>query len=247
MLSFNLSTAVLIDAPVNIETSHALADWVSEIIGNKTLTHIYITHGHGDHFFGIPVLQQRFPVVIAVATERTIAHVAEQLTYARFWSATFPDQIPTQDETIQSLPLNEIFHLDDHLLQAIEVGQSDTCNTTLLHIPSLELVITGDAVYGECFHYLVETNAAELRLEWIRAVDKIESLRPKIVVPSHKQIRDGYGTDHFENTRQYIKDWGILLEVATNAENLKDNITTLYPQRFGDWILGISIDEVFPN
>ncbi|KAK6608065.1 hypothetical protein H4I96_04300 [Botrytis cinerea] len=244
------STAVLVDAPVNIETSHALADWVSEIIGNKTLTHIYVTHGHGDHFFGIPVLQQRFPGVIAIATERTIAHVAEQLSYAEFiefWSATFPDQIPTQNETIQPLPLNGKFYLEGHLLQAVEVGQSDTYNTTVLHVPSLELVITGDAVYGECFQYLVETNTAELRAEWIRAVDKIESLRPKIVVPSHKQIWDGYGTDHFEKTRQYIKDWETLLEVATSASDLKEKTIALYPQRVGDWILGISIDEVFPN
>ncbi|TGO48430.1 hypothetical protein BCON_0240g00090 [Botryotinia convoluta] len=239
------STAVLVDTPVNIETSYALANWVSEIIGNKSLTHIYITHGHGDHFFGIPVLQKRFPGVIAVATERTIAHVAEKLSYAEFvefWSATFPDQIPTQNETIQPLPHNGKF-----ILRAVEVGQSDTYNTTVLHVPSLELVITGDAVYGGCFQYLFETNTAELRAEWIRAVNKIESLRPKIMVPSHKQIWNGYGTDYFEKTRQYIKDWEILLEVATSAEYLKDKITTLYPQRVGDWILSISIDEVFPN
>ncbi|KAF7920564.1 uncharacterized protein EAE97_011457 [Botrytis byssoidea] len=238
-----VSTAVLVDAPVNIGTSHALADWVSAIIGNKALTHIYITHGQDNHFLGIPVLQQHFPDMIAEATERNIAHVAEQLNFAEFvesWSATFPDQIPTQDETIQPLPLEGKFYLEDHLLQAVGFGQSDTYNTTVLHIPCLELVITGDAVYGECFQYLVETNTAELRAEWIRAVAKIETLRPKIVVPSHKQIWDGYGRDHLENTGQYIKNCEILLEVTTSAEDLKKKITALYVQRVGVWILGTS-------
>ncbi|KAF7861395.1 hypothetical protein EAF04_007960 [Stromatinia cepivora] len=200
-------TAVLIDAPVNIETTLALADWISEIIGNKTLTYVYITHGHGDHFFGIPVPQQRFPGVATVATERTIAHVAEQLSYAEFvefWSASFHNQIPTQNETIQPLPSDGKFYLEEHLLRP-------------------------------------------LKAEWIRAIDKIESLQPKIVVPSHKQIWDGYGTDHFEKTRQYIKDWANLIEVATTAKDLEEKITALYPQRVGDWILEISIDEVNPN
>ncbi|EDO02407.1 hypothetical protein SS1G_04883 [Sclerotinia sclerotiorum 1980 UF-70] len=46
------------------------------MVDNKTLTCIYITHGCGDHFFGIPVLQRRSSGVMAVATEQTIAQVA---------------------------------------------------------------------------------------------------------------------------------------------------------------------------
>jgi glyoxylase-like metal-dependent hydrolase (beta-lactamase superfamily II) len=243
-------SAVLVDAPVNIQTATDLADWIEATIPGKKLTHIYVTHGHGDHFFGIPVLQQRFPGVVAVATRRTIAHVAEQLTkeeFVDFWGAVFPNQIPAQNETIQALPLNGKFSLEGHLLQAVEVGQSDTYNTTVLHVPDLDLVVTGDAVYGECYQYLVETNTPELRAQWIAAIDKIERLNPKIVVPSHKQPSDVYGTEHFEKTRQYIRDWAKLIEVATSGEDLLRRITALYPQRVGDWILAISIEEVFPS
>jgi glyoxylase-like metal-dependent hydrolase (beta-lactamase superfamily II) len=46
--------AVLVDAPTTVEQAAALADWV--VANGKNLTTIYVTHGHGDHFFGIGTL-----------------------------------------------------------------------------------------------------------------------------------------------------------------------------------------------
>src|SRR5258707_10185952 len=51
--------AVLVDTFLTAEASQALADWV--MASGKNLTTIYLTHGHGDHFFGIGLLKQRFP------------------------------------------------------------------------------------------------------------------------------------------------------------------------------------------
>jgi glyoxylase-like metal-dependent hydrolase (beta-lactamase superfamily II) len=43
--------AVLIDTPLTSAQTQDLVDWIKSIILNKRLTTIYITHGHGDHFF----------------------------------------------------------------------------------------------------------------------------------------------------------------------------------------------------
>jgi glyoxylase-like metal-dependent hydrolase (beta-lactamase superfamily II) len=43
--------AVLVDAFMTVEQASALADWVTS--RGKNLTTIYITHGHGDHWFGV--------------------------------------------------------------------------------------------------------------------------------------------------------------------------------------------------
>src|SRR6266852_9472150 len=49
--------AVLVDAMLTVEQVNALVDWVAA--SGKNLTTIYVTHGHGDHFFGIGALLDR--------------------------------------------------------------------------------------------------------------------------------------------------------------------------------------------
>ena len=100
-------SAILIDAPSTINASEALADWIETIIPGKKLTHVYITHGHGDHFFGVPILQKRFPGLVPIATKRTIDHIAQQLEkefFETFWEPIFPGQIPEQNEVFTAVP-----------------------------------------------------------------------------------------------------------------------------------------------
>src|ERR1700755_1766997 len=58
--------AVLVDTFLTNEQSQILVDWVGA--SGRNLTAVYITHGHGDHFFGLASLLERFPQTSAVAT-----------------------------------------------------------------------------------------------------------------------------------------------------------------------------------
>jgi glyoxylase-like metal-dependent hydrolase (beta-lactamase superfamily II) len=53
-LIYGQRDAVLVDALLTVEQAHALVDWIAA--SGKNLTTIYVTHGHGDHFFGIAAL-----------------------------------------------------------------------------------------------------------------------------------------------------------------------------------------------
>ena len=68
-LIYGMRDAVLVDAFMTVSQSNALADWVAS--KHKNLTTIYITHGHGDHWFGVGTLLERFPNARAVATPNT--------------------------------------------------------------------------------------------------------------------------------------------------------------------------------
>ena len=107
-LIHGVHSAILIDAPATVVETEALADWIESTIPGKRLTHVYITHGHGDHFFGVPVLQKRFPGLVPIATERTIEHIEQQLEpgfFSVFWASVFPNgQIPEQNEVFNAVP-----------------------------------------------------------------------------------------------------------------------------------------------
>ena len=64
-LIFCQRDAVLVDAFLTVEQAAALVEWVAA--SGKNLTTIYVTHGHGDHLFGIGALLNRFPKARAMA------------------------------------------------------------------------------------------------------------------------------------------------------------------------------------
>src|SRR5216683_5205532 len=86
--------AVLVDTFLTTEQSKTLLDWV--VARGKNLTAIYITHGHGDHFFGLAPLLERFPRAKAVATPEIVEAMQAQLAPASidgFWRRLYPGQI----------------------------------------------------------------------------------------------------------------------------------------------------------
>jgi hypothetical protein len=54
-----------------------------------------------------------------------------------------------------------------------------------LYVPSIGLIVGGDAVYNGIHPHLSETDT-QSRLEWISTLDKLEALKSKAVVAGHK-------------------------------------------------------------
>ena len=112
----------------------------------KTLKAIYITHAHGDHFFGLKILQDRFPGVRAFATPEVVARMKLQITPEKLngrWRKLFPDQIPDVISIAEPLQGDEI-DLEGRKLAVVRLGHTDTDDTTCLHVPSIGLVVAGE-------------------------------------------------------------------------------------------------------
>jgi glyoxylase-like metal-dependent hydrolase (beta-lactamase superfamily II) len=222
--------AVLVDAFMTVKQANDLADWVAA--SGKNLTTIYITHGHGDHWFGIGALLERFPNARAVATPDVVRvmrqHASPELL-ERFWKAGFPGQIPDRLVIAEELKGN-VIDLEGHDLVAVELGHTDTDFTTCLNVPSDGLVVAGDAAYNDVHLYLVESNAKSRR-EWISALDKIASLNPRAVIAAHKRPGNDDNPRIIEETRQYIRDFDRLVGTTATAQELYDKMLEIYPNR----------------
>jgi len=244
-LIYGRRDAVLVDALLTVEQTQALVEWVAA--SGKNLTTIYVTHGHGDHFFGLGALLDRFPNARAVATPDVVKVMRKQASreyVATFWKPRYPTQIPERLVIAEELKGN-VIDLEGHELVAVEVGHTDTDHTTCLHVPSVDLVVAGDAAYNDVHLYLAESNG-QTRKEWIAALDKIETLKPRAVIAGHKKAEKDDSPRIIEETRQYIRDFESLAKMTTAARELYDKMLELYPDRANPGSLWASARAVKP-
>jgi glyoxylase-like metal-dependent hydrolase (beta-lactamase superfamily II) len=228
-LIFGKRDAVLVDALLTIDQAVALVNWIAA--SGKNLTTIYATHGHGDHFFGVSTVLERFPNARFVARPDVIKIMRQQTspeTWNVRWKARFPGQISDRFIIAEELTGSTI-DLEGQELVSIPLGHTDIDNTTCLHIPSIGLVVAGDAAYNGVHLYLAESNL-HTRREWIAALDTIESLNPRAVIAGHKRPGNDDSPKIIEETRQYIRDFDRVAETTT-ARELYDKMLERYPDR----------------
>jgi glyoxylase-like metal-dependent hydrolase (beta-lactamase superfamily II) len=206
--------------------------WVIE--SEKILTYIYITHSHGDHFFGNGALLKQFPNTKVVSTPEVVAGMAAGIAPERMeaiWYKLFPGQIP-EDVTAKATALKEDqFDIEGEKIQVIRTEHTDTDDTTAIWVPSIRLLVAGDAVYNNVHLYLGEGGSLKARLEWIGALEKLAALRPQAVVGGHHDPQKGFGPEAIEETKSYLQRFNQHDAEIAEIEQLYRKMLELHPTR----------------
>lgn len=220
--------AVLVDCFLTIDQTKQLIDFVNA--SGKNLTYIYITHPHGDHFFGLKLMLEHFPGAKAITAANSaadmIAHMNPEAVDI-FWRPRFPGQIV--DELVAPDALEgDSFELEGQSLEIIEDGFTDTHNSTSIWVPSIKLIVAGDVVYNGIHAYLAETTSVT-RKEWVNALDRLALLKPDYVVAGHKKPDEFDHPEDIEATKQYLLDFEKLNEETTSAADFYLSMFRKYP------------------
>jgi glyoxylase-like metal-dependent hydrolase (beta-lactamase superfamily II) len=238
--------AVLVDALLTVGQAHDLAEWVAA--HEKNLTTVYITHGHGDHWFGLGAVIDRFPNARAFALPAVIEQMRAGSTpelLESFWKPRFDGKLPR--DLVFAEPLDgHTLELEGRELVAVDLGHTDTEQTSCLHVADVGLVVAGDSVYNDVHLYLAESDP-EGRREWIAALDTIEALHPQAVIAGHQRAGRHDGPELIEETRQYIRDFDHISETTSTAQDLYDQVLALYPDRINPDALRLSAQAPKPS
>ncbi|GFN13814.1 hypothetical protein AtubIFM55763_000880 [Aspergillus tubingensis] len=230
-LVFGQRDAVLVDTQLTMDAAKDLVDWV--VGTGKNLTTIYITHAHGDHFYGTSAILERFPDAKVVATPETVSGMTKAISpegLDSFWRSRFPGQIP--DKLVIATPLEQDhFMLENERLEVVRLGHTDTDDTTALWVPAIGLVVAGDAVYNNTHPYLGESKSQEARSRWVAALDKIAALQPRIVVGGHSDPSKEFSPDAVQTTKDYLNDFARLDGQTSTPEELYSQMMELHPTR----------------
>jgi glyoxylase-like metal-dependent hydrolase (beta-lactamase superfamily II) len=226
--------AVLTDPGMTVEQARALGDWVAA--KGRDVTDVFITHGHGDHWFAAQLLADRFDARV-VASAGTIAQMhANAERRPLLWDKVYTD-IPPTPVTAVTVPGNR-FALEGHDLVIVEVGHTDTSDTTVLHVPDLDLVVAGDVIYNGVHLYLGEGAVVGGFGPWREAIDKVEALAPWHIVAGHQDKRlDDDARRTIAETRRYLDDADELLRTEPTAVAFFDAMIERYPDHLGRTVL----------
>ncbi|GAA0459210.1 hypothetical protein Ade02nite_13160 [Paractinoplanes deccanensis] len=136
--------------------------------------------------------------------------------------------------------------LDGHELYAHEVGHSDTDDTSVLHVPALDLVVAGDVVYNNVHQFVGEVRDGGLDA-WHRALDAVEALRPGFVVASHKDVRRPDLPSDIGETRRYLDAAAEVLDRSADATSFFHGLKRRYPDRVNPWAIWLSARRLFES
>jgi hypothetical protein len=160
------------------------------------------------------------------------------------WDKVYTD-IPPTPVTAVTVPDNR-YTLEGHELVIVEVGSTDSDDTSVLHVPDLDLVVAGDVIYNGVHMYIAHSLVVGGFGTWRDAIDTVAALKPRSIVAGHKnQALDDDAERTIAETRHYLDDAEELLRTETTALDFFNAKLERYPDHLGRTILWVGASALY--
>jgi glyoxylase-like metal-dependent hydrolase (beta-lactamase superfamily II) len=239
-LIYGEKDAILVDASQLLSDTHRM---IADIITmRKNLTHIYVSHFHPDHHFGLQVLKNAFPKAMIVALPSVVKDIVSTSSdKVDLWSIDRfgPDDIP-QKTTIPA-PLKEPrLILEGEELVVSDNWEGDSINNSVVWIPSIKVACATDVAFHDCHLWPIESNVAR-RIKWRASIAKIRDYDPRIVIPGHcdkakvqlmEEVQSNGSlsyTQCIDWSLKYLDNYEEVYNTARSASAMVEAMTRFYP------------------
>ncbi|MEO6919150.1 MAG: MBL fold metallo-hydrolase [Collimonas sp.] len=222
--------AIVIDAQFDRASAEQLLKKVQD--SGKKLTTIYISHGDPDYYFGLEVLKAAYPDAKILAPAPVVAHIKATMEgKLAFWGPKLGVNAPKQLIVPEPLEGNTLT-LEGRKLEVIGLDGASP-DRTFVWIPSLKAVVGGVLVVGNEHVWTADTQTLASRQQWIRMLDKIVALHPKVVVPGHFSAGAPQNIESVRFTKDYLKTYEAETAKAKDSAALIDAMKKHYPNLEG--------------
>ncbi|MEJ2794417.1 MBL fold metallo-hydrolase [Iodobacter sp. LRB] len=218
--------AILIDAQFTLADAHRV---VANILASgKKLTTVYISHGDPDYYFGLEVITQAFPGVKIVASAPTVAHIKQTLPKKMaYWGPILGTNAP-KHPVVPALLSGNTLTVDGEKLEVVGLD-GDNAEHSFVWIPSIKTIAGGVSVFGNFHLWTADDASVSKRAQWLKVIDKMENLKPEVVVPGHFKAGTTFTVEHLQYNREYLKAYDLELAKAKDSAALIAAMKKRYP------------------
>lgn len=189
---------------------------------DKPIKFVFNTHYHHDHSFGNANFVDAGAVVVSTATTADEMHTLGQYEWDHGYS---PRDMKNYRREYPTLLFNDTLVFDDsiHRVELIKMGPAHTAGDGVAFLPKEKILITGDLfVIGIPWGNNVADPHADYD-KWLKVLAKMESWKPKIVIPGHGEPST---TRQLKDQRMYLQDMLQQVSAGIRAGKTREQLIT---------------------
>ena len=171
-------------------------------ITDKPVTHVILTHYHADHIYGLQVFKAAGARVLAhqAAREYLQSDTARlRLEASRQELAPWIDADTRLVEADEWLVSSRSLDVGGMRFELLHAGPSHTPEDLVVHLPQEKVLFAGDLVFRARIPFVGQADSRQ----WIKALDALLALAPRVIVPGHGPV-SSHAREDMALTRDYL-------------------------------------------
>ena len=225
---------LVIDTGLGPRNGSAVLEVAKELGGSRAL-YLVTTHFHPEHDLGAQVFPESTTLIRSNDQARDIAEFGLQLAqvFARR-SAITAELLKDADFRKASVTFDRDYALDlgGVKVQLIAMGANHTRGDTAIWIESDRVLFSGDVAMRAQPAFASPYSTIR---QWLSSLDKLEALKPAVIVPSHGPTGDAAFISGYRNYLIEVRDRTAADKKAgRTADQTTETVTAAMAERFPD-------------